>query len=227
MMQDALMNRSWQPTWQLVLEAATRLAKTTGEFRLQDLVAEVQRVDPARSRGTIQPTLQGMTINAGTGPPSPCGKLLVCTSHGWYTLADGAAQPVTAHDKNQPTVTVRSATGRDRGRGGRGAEVAARVDGVIATFAECLAAYDRPVPFRRVGQYETHRATIDRRRRMGSASTALEDDRFLGLLYQTLRRWGIGIRGSRLAPLHEFRGLLRAQSGAITALDSVRIETAL
>src|SRR5262245_12714126 len=80
MMQDALMNRSWQPTWELVLEAATHLAKATGEFRLQDLVAEVQRVDPARGRGTIQPVVQRMTVNAGTGPPNPCEKRLVRTA---------------------------------------------------------------------------------------------------------------------------------------------------
>lgn len=109
-------------------------------------------------------------------------------------------------------------------RASRDAQVAARVDGVIATFAQCLATYDRLVPFSRVGQYETHRATIDRRRQWSSAANALEEDEFLRLLYQTLRRWGIGIRGSRLVPLAEFRRLLRAQAGPISALDGARID---
>lgn len=217
------MTQSWTPTWEVVLEAAQRLVAATGEFRLQDLVAEVQRVDPARGRGTIQPTVQGMTVNAGTGPPSPCGKPLLRTGHGWYTLADRGVQHVTARHKNEPFIVVRPTTVRGHGRASRDALVAARVDGVIATFTECLAAYDRLVPFSRVGQYETHRAAIDRRRQVASAGHALEDDEFLSLLYQTLRRWGIGVRGSRLAPLDEFRRLLRAQSSRISALDGARI----
>jgi hypothetical protein len=70
------------PAWQLVLVAAERLGAISGEFRMQDLVAEVQRLDPARGRGSIQPVIQGMTINAAGGPSSPCGKPLVRTGHG-------------------------------------------------------------------------------------------------------------------------------------------------
>jgi hypothetical protein len=198
MVHDAIMTECSVPTWQLVLEAAERLAAANGEFRLQDLVAEVQRIDPARGRGTIQPTVQGMTVNAGTGPPSPCGKPLRRTSHGWYTLADGNASPVTRHGASQSTATPAHVGRAGRGYARREAEVAARVEGVIATFAECVAAYDRLVPFNRVGQYETHRATLDRRQRLATVGAALKDDEFLGLLYQTLRRWGIGIRGSQL-----------------------------
>jgi hypothetical protein len=75
--------------------AAERLAAATGDFRLQDLVMEVQRIDPARGRGTIQPTVQGMTVNAGTGPPSPYRKPLLRSGHGLYPLADGRVRQVT------------------------------------------------------------------------------------------------------------------------------------
>jgi hypothetical protein len=62
------MRESGEPTWRLVLLAAQRLDAVTGEFRMQDLVAEVQRMDPSRGRGSIQPVIQGMTANAGGGP---------------------------------------------------------------------------------------------------------------------------------------------------------------
>jgi hypothetical protein len=224
MVHDAVMAQSWQPTWKLVLDAAEHLSVSMGEFRLQDLVAEVQRVDPARGRGTIQPTVQGMTINAGTGPPSPCGKPLRRTSHGWYALADGKVSPLATRRPDQPAATAQSASGAARGYASRDAEVAARLAGLIETFTECVAAYDRLVPFLRSGQYQMHRATIDRRNHRATVGAALEDDEFLGLLYQTLRRWGIGIRGSRLVPLAEFRSLLRAQACAIAGLEGVRID---
>jgi len=49
------MRESGEPTWRLVLLAAQHLDAVAGEFR-QDLVAEVQRMGPARVRGTIQPS---------------------------------------------------------------------------------------------------------------------------------------------------------------------------
>jgi hypothetical protein len=50
----ASMRESGEPTWRLVLLAAQRLDAVTGEFRMQELVTEVQRMDPARGRGSIQ-----------------------------------------------------------------------------------------------------------------------------------------------------------------------------
>jgi hypothetical protein len=74
------------PTWELVLDAARELHARVGEFRLDELIRQVQAADPARGRGTIQPTVQGMTVNAGTGPLSPCGKPLYRVRRGYYTL---------------------------------------------------------------------------------------------------------------------------------------------
>lgn len=78
------------PTWALVLDAARNLHARMGEFTLDDLIRQVQRTDASRGRGTIQPTVQGMTVNAGTGPPSPCGKPLRRVRRGYYTLEESA-----------------------------------------------------------------------------------------------------------------------------------------
>jgi hypothetical protein len=210
-----------EPTWRLVLSAAERLTASRGEFRLQDLVVEVQRMDPGRGRGTIQPVVQGMTSNAGSGPPSPCGKPLVRVGHGVYKLAKGSADlPHETGPLPRPSVDRRASWGRSR----NAAEVTSRLGGLIAEFPACVYAYDRLVPFRRVGQYEAHRVTIETRRHWHDVRDALDDDRFLWLLRETLQRWGIGRRASRLAPLGEFRERLRAQAGPISALDGVRID---
>jgi hypothetical protein len=207
-----------------VLSAAERLNASRGEFRLQDLVVEVQQMDPARGRGTIQPTVQGMTLNAGTGPPSPCGKPLLRVGHGLYRLVGGTAELPVETNAHGPR-TQSAATGRaPRGRFGNAAEVTSRLAGVIAEFPACVEAYDRLVPFQRAGQYESHRATVEARRRWPDVRHALHDDAFLGLLHETLQRWGIGRRASRLAPLPEFRDRLRARMEAISALEGTRID---
>lgn len=82
-------------TWHLVLDAIHDLSTRLGRFGLDDIVREVQRLDPERGRGTIQPTVQGMTINAGTGPPSPCGKPLRRVGHGVYELDGSAGVPAS------------------------------------------------------------------------------------------------------------------------------------
>ncbi len=76
-------------TWVLVQEGAERLTtRDQTPFSLQELVREVHSVDPDRSYSTIQPTVQGMTVNAGTGPPSRAGKPLERVGHGLYVLRD-------------------------------------------------------------------------------------------------------------------------------------------
>ncbi len=101
-----------RPTWQLVDEAARRLsASSPSSFRLRDLIAEVQTANPERERGSIQPVVQGMTINAGQGPPSPCGKILLRVSHGQYALRTHAGQPSVSTDP--PPASRRSPHGGD------------------------------------------------------------------------------------------------------------------
>lgn len=209
------------PTWQLVLAAAERLGAASGEFRMLELVAEVQQLDPARGRGTIQPVIQGMTANAGGGPPSPCGKPLMRTGHGLYRIAAtesaGENGVRTARQAADPAPTPRMTAGRT-------AEIAARLATVSRDFAGCLAAYDQQVPFARSGQYEWHRLTIEARMRCGTVRAALDDEAFPRLLHGTLQRWGIGRRASVLVPLAEFRQRLRAQAGALAALENARID---
>ena len=75
-----------QPTWQLILIAVKKLNASFGDFRLGEIIKEVQLLNPHLDRTSIQPVVQGMTSNAGKGPPSPCGQPLVRVSHGIYRL---------------------------------------------------------------------------------------------------------------------------------------------
>ena len=108
-------------------------------------------------------------------------------------------------------------------RSGRTDEVAQRVDGLISEFAQCVDVFDQQVPFARSGQYESHRATIDRRRSLSDIPSALRDDVFLDLLYETLQLWGIGRRASRLVPVSDFRERLRARRDEIAAFEVIRL----
>ena len=77
-----------RPTWELVIEAAEDLTRRgLTPFELQTLIRAVQARDPGRSRQSIQPIIQGLTSNAGTGPPSRGGKPLQRVGHGLYSLA--------------------------------------------------------------------------------------------------------------------------------------------
>jgi len=77
-----------RPTWKLVIEAAEDLTRRgLTPFELQTLIRTVQARDPSRSRQSIQPIIQGLTRNAGAGPPSRGGKPLQRVGHGLYSLA--------------------------------------------------------------------------------------------------------------------------------------------
>ena len=75
------------PAWQLILEAARTLTKLgRSPFTLDSLIREVQKLDSSRKRESLQPVVQGMTVNASGGPPSPCGLVLRRVAHGTYEL---------------------------------------------------------------------------------------------------------------------------------------------
>jgi hypothetical protein len=95
---------------------------------------------------------------------------------------------------------------------------------LVDRFSHWLDVFDRSGPFRRSGQLEWHRRTIDRRLSLGSADAAIRDREFLDGLYQTLQAWGIGARSSRLRTFEDFCAELRRHRGAIVALDSLRID---
>lgn len=115
----AYMGKSGEPTWRLVLLAAQRLDAVAGEFSLQDLVAEVQRMDASRGRGSIQPVVQGMTANAGHGPASPCGKPLVRTGHGIYMIDAGTLPVPGDADGTRRAPNLNRPLGRGAKRGAR------------------------------------------------------------------------------------------------------------
>jgi hypothetical protein len=99
-----------------------------------------------------------------------------------------------------------------------------RVVAVLAGhFQDWLDAFDHWCPFS-PEQRAAHVETITRRREFGSASAALGDDDFLQMLYRTLQRWGIGLRGSNLYPFDQFATALRTRTAAITALDGLAID---
>ena len=214
------MNDIELPTWQLILQAAERLEKSFGDFRLTQLIKEVQRIDPRRDWTSIQPVIQGMTAKAGKGPPSPCGKPLVRVSRGVYELEQSEIQIA-----DRPSVPLQSANRmHDRiSRTPRKSEVGDRISGVIDNFELCLEAYDGQVPFRRSGQYSWHRKTIDRRRSWSKISEALEDDLFLDALYETLQAWGIGKRASRIVTRDQFGRNLRQCSDEISYFEDLQI----
>lgn len=202
-----------------MLEVARRLSPERNSFRLADIVAGVRQVDASRARTSIQPVVQGMTSNAGRGPQQLCGKVLLRTDHGWYRLLpEGFVEaPSTTRAPR------RQAQSRDPHAPKVAIDVAQRVREVIERFDELVVEYDRTVPFQRSGQYERHRATIDRRRELGSVQAAIADERFTALLHETLQLWGIGRRASRLAPLDSFRARLAAVADDIARFDGLGI----
>ena len=95
---------------------------------------------------------------------------------------------------------------------------------LIGAFPVFLKAFVRKPAFSRPVQLQTHLRTIGIRRRLGSAAAAATDPEFLDALYETLRAWGIGLRGSRLTPVAEFRASLKAHKRDIAALDAMSLD---
>ena len=215
------MNVMDHPTWQLILNAAKHLDVSVGDFRLIQIINEVQRLDPSRGRASISPVVQGMTSNAGKGPPSSCGQPLVRVSHGLYRLTEESRETVPRLTKEQRPLAQPLPS---HSKAGGISVVKRRVVGVIEEFAMCLDTYDQRIPFTRSGQYSLHRATIDRRQSFASVRDAIVDEDFLGNFHQTLYAWGIGKRASRLVSLPEFRDRLNDCSEEISDFEQLRLD---
>ncbi len=117
------MARDGVPAWRLLLGAAQSLTdKGRSPFRMQQLVAEVQRADPNRDHSALQPIIQGMTANAKGGPRSACGEVFWRVDRGLYRLigdderasanpiADTSSTPSTNMDR--PTAAPHTEAGR-------------------------------------------------------------------------------------------------------------------
>jgi len=95
---------------------------------------------------------------------------------------------------------------------------------LIENFDKYLGIYTLRPPFKKPEQLDFHRRTISLRISNGSAANAINDDAFVSILYQTLRAWGIGLRGSNLSPYSEFKEALQAKVNQIANLDGLRLD---
>jgi hypothetical protein len=208
-----------QPTWRLLLECAQELATRTPEFGRAELIACVQQSDPSRQRSSIDPIIQGMTDNASGGPRAACGEVFHRVARGRFVLREAppAQAPLAAAPAQTPPRPPRQPSQKR-------ARVDARLERVIERFDDLVAEYDARVPFVRSGQYQLHRATIERRQQHPSVRIALDDDVLLESLHRTLQAWGIGKRASRLVPLDDFRDAVRRQASRLESLESLRLE---
>lgn len=95
---------------------------------------------------------------------------------------------------------------------------------LIGEFPTYLDVFEKKRPFTQ-GQLRVHLLAIQRRRHLGTAAAALDDDGFLRHLYHSLLpAWGIGVRESRLVDEGAFFGALRASADEIASLDNVTID---
>jgi len=102
--------------------------------------------------------------------------------------------------------------------------VADHLGRLISRFDYYVDTYDRLDPFRRSGQLSSHVHTLKLRAELGSAAAALADGRFLASLYETLLKWGIGRRSSRLVPISGFEKALRDHEASFFLLDGCLID---
>ncbi|MGI6666592.1 MAG: hypothetical protein ACOX5Q_03915 [Bacillota bacterium] len=63
-------------------------------------------------------------------------------------------------------------------------EVRLRLKALAADFSHYLQVFDERVPFGKPGQREYHSETIAARKNLGSAAAAIDDERFMQLLWE-------------------------------------------
>ncbi|MFZ5998087.1 MAG: hypothetical protein ACOYW7_11470 [Nitrospirota bacterium] len=100
-------------------------------------------------------------------------------------------------------------------------------DLLIANFEVFLDAFRRYCPFKKYGQLQCHIRTIELRRDLGSAQAAINDEKFLLTLYDTLQAWGIGARRSKLKPFSDFAKALESKASEIAEFENIKISNVL
>lgn len=203
--------------WLLLHEAGVELTQQgRSSFSRLDLVEHVQERHPERTRTTLDPILQGMTLNAKGGPSGLGAGTFVRMGRGHYRMAEPVdRESLVPMPRQTPSATRRSS---------RQAQTAERVDDLIANFGACVDVYDQETPFDRQLQVRTHAGTIARLREMGGPRAAIQDPTFLSLLRKTLRAWGIGSRGSRLVSEEEFAHRMAARAQQLQELADLSID---
>jgi hypothetical protein len=213
---------SGDPMWRTILEAARSLDSDKGRsFSRAEIIHLARKLDASHHEMAYSAMFQTMVIEAPTPAASPVGKVFRRLERGHYCLSYGGGAP---HPARATRLDAAPPLRWEPGARPRRTDVAGRVDKLISGFDDYVARYDAEVPFRRFGQLEYHRDTIDRRRTLGTVSAALRDDEFLSLLYKTLRAWGIGLRASNLVPREDFGGILRQHEAVFIALEPLVIE---
>lgn len=108
------------PAWSLLLRAAEGLtSRGHSPFSRDQLLREVQRLDPARRDSSLGPVLQGLTANAPGGVPSSVGRPLLRVGRGLYRLANPTADsgqrpaPASMHRASLAKPTVKGGTSGD------------------------------------------------------------------------------------------------------------------
>ncbi|MFP5219779.1 MAG: DUF6884 domain-containing protein [Actinomycetes bacterium] len=110
---------SIEPAWSLLLQAARGLTgRGVSPFSRDQLLREVQRLDPSRRDSSLGPVLQGLTANAPGGVPSPVGRPLLRVGRGQYRLVEAGETPVPVSGAPMPTAAptpLPAAVGADIG----------------------------------------------------------------------------------------------------------------
>lgn len=95
-----------------------------------------------------------------------------------------------------------------------------QVDELCKNFDAYLIEFNGAPPFTDT-QVSYHIATLDLRRKLGSAAKSVDSDEFLHALYSTLEAWGMNSNGARLQEYGQFAASVRAYKGGIAALEGV------
>lgn len=217
------------PMWKTVLDAARQLGeRQRGIFTRAEIVNLSHDLDPSHHERAYSAMFQTMVIEAPTIAASPVGKVFNRIGHGRYivspTFTGVAVLPIAK--TAAPVRRSRQAQSfkHSDAQGLVSNSVQYRVDLLKSNFDNYLAGFSNNVPFTRYGQWEFHRATILRRRELGSVLLALYDEKFLNLLYKTLQAWGIGRRGSHLVDRTGFDKALQSHANILTRYENMSIE---
>jgi hypothetical protein len=133
-------------------------------------------------------------------------------------VADG--QPASA--ANPPL-----ADARPRPRRQTAARWAERVEKLVTSFADCVAAFEASEAFPGPSLY-FHLRAIERRRQHENAGSLLKDIQFLEYAYAVLPAWGMHRMGPQAAKVADFTAIvtaLRQQAPALQRLWPLRITT--
>ncbi len=92
------------PTWKLILDCANDLTnRGKVPFTRKQLIECVQLKNPARMPGTINPTIQGMTVNLSGGPYVASDQRLCSVGRGQFVIFDlETAAPDLAAGRTDP-----------------------------------------------------------------------------------------------------------------------------